>query len=98
LSDAALVKRFKLYETRKVVRAAKIPFNPFRRPRFEDGAVVIPVMVNDGVHWLAVSEETEKRLRLMRPEHGWWLLVYEDGFISCVPPRTFEEASTPLAA
>ena len=94
MSEAALVEQFPMYSTRKVVRAAKIVADPFRRPRFEDGAFAISVLLPLGIRWFPVDHATEMRLATMRPQAGWYLVIYEGGFVSCTPPKEFEKAAT----
>ena len=47
-----------------------------------------------GIRWFAVDHATEMRLATMRPQAGWYLVIYEDGFVSCSPSAQFEKSAT----
>lgn len=75
------------YETTKLVQAGKI----IAIVR-EHGKVRIHYLdSNNYAAWTYVDEvwQTEHR-----PEVGWYLVQYQDGYLSATPPEPFEDAAT----
>lgn len=78
------------YQCHKEVSAAKIT-------GVEHGADgSLKLHLAGGFDNVVFSHEEMKRLQ--KPETGWWLIVYADGYRSFSPGKAFEQGYTPIGA